>query len=289
VDQRPITIKEILQKSAAYLKGREFVDSPRLEAEMLLSHVLKLERVQLYLNFDRPLTETELTSMREILKKRGTGYPMAYIMGVRGFYKSDFLVTPATLIPRPETEILVEYAIKQVKTLPHQDITICDFGAGTGAIGHSLALELPDARITLVEKSFEAFQVCQENAKRLGLQDKTTILNLEIQPGLLFTSKFDLIVANPPYISIGDKNVEPWVKRYEPEMALFSGEDGLSASKVWIQVASQNIKQGGLVIFEHGADQGQKITQIMHDNGFSQMNPIYDLANKWRHTCARKT
>jgi len=288
VSNQTLTIKEILEKSAAYLRGREFVDSPRLEAEMLLSHILKLERINLYLNFDRPLTEIELNCMREVLKKRSTGYPMAYIIGSRGFYKSDFIVSPATLIPRPETEILVEHAIKLAKEFSKKEVSVCDFGAGTGAIGLSIALELPNARVTLVEKSFEAFQVCEENARRLGVQHSTTILHQEIKQGLIFDEKFDMIVANPPYISTEDKGVEPWVKQYEPAIALFSGSDGLTASRVWIQVASQNIKQGGCIIFEHGADQGLKISKIMHDNGFTEINPIYDLSKTWRYTCGSK-
>lgn len=281
-----VSVKDILEKSTTYLKGREFVDSPRLEAEMLLGHVLKLKRIELYLCHDRPLKEEELATMRSLLKQRSTGYPMAYLLGYRGFYRSDFLVTPDTLIPRPETELLVEHAIEIVRASNKKDWTICDLGSGTGAIGLSVALELPNVRVVLIEKSAQAAEVCQKNALNLGVQDRVEVLNTEIQSTQKLNRVFDMILANPPYIAESDLRVEPWVRKFEPSQALFCKDEGLYCLKDWIAWASFHVSSGGTIIFEHGDLQGPQVSQIMNDNGFGQMNAIYDLSKKWRHTFA---
>jgi len=283
-----VTIKEIIEKSASYLKGRDFVDSPRLEAEMLLSHVLDLKRMELYLSYDRPLLESELAKMRSMLKWRAAGYPMAYILGSRGFFKSDFFVTPDTLIPRPETECLVEKAIELAPLFSGEQIQICDFGAGTGAIGLSVALELRNSQVTLIEKCPRACKVARRNVNNLGLQNRAQVINLDVTQDLCLSQAYDIILANPPYISPNDNRVEHWVKAFEPGLALFADNEGLSEIKNWIQAASKNIKQGGFIIFEHGDQQGKIVMKIMNDNGFHGMNAIFDLSKKWRHTVAFK-
>jgi release factor glutamine methyltransferase len=283
-----VTIKDIIEKSTLYLKGREFVDSPRLEAEMLLGHILDLKRIELYLNYDRPLQEGELKKIRLALRKRATGYPMAYILGTKGFYKSDFIVTSETFIPRPETELLVEKAVKLCQAMDQEVIHVCDMGAGTGAIGLSVALEEPRAQLTLIEKSDGAAKVCEQNLKKFDLTHRAKVLKVAITEDLILPKKYDLILANPPYIAFDDQNVEPWVKLYEPEIALFASDGGLYEIKSWIRVASSHIKPGGFIIFEHGDQQGPKVEQIMHDNGFIELNPIMDLSHKWRHTFGKK-
>jgi release factor glutamine methyltransferase len=234
------------------------------------------------------LQELEIEKMRAILKKRATGYPMAYILGSRGFYKSDFVVTPDTLIPRPETELLVEKAVEVCRGMDQDVIEICDLGAGSGAIGLSVALEEPRAQVTLIEKSEAAARVCEQNLERFCLSERVRVHQVAITLELILPKKYDLILSNPPYIAIDDQNVEPWVKLYEPEMALFSTDEGLHEIKVWIRVASAHIKPGGFIIFEHGDRQGPQVEQIMHDNGFIELNPIMDLSQKWRHTVGKK-
>jgi release factor glutamine methyltransferase len=287
------SIQDIIEKSTQYLKNRSFVDSARLESEMLLSFILGCKRIDLYLQHDRPLTEKELEEMRALLKKRGTGYPMAYLLGVKGFYRSDFKVTPATLIPRPETEILVEKAVEYVQNLSEQDrknFSICDMGAGCGAIGLSLAQELVSSSVTLVEACPKALAVCEENAFRLGVRERVRLVEERISPesfSFLKSSEktlFSMIVGNPPYIDEKDSAVEPWVRQYEPSMALFSEEKGLKDLNLWIRIAKKHVIPGGVMLFEHGHTQGTFVQKIMKEQGCVHTEPLYDLSHHWRHT-----
>lgn len=275
-------LKEVLDKTIQFYKDKK-LENPRLEAEWLFSGLLKLDRVQLYLKFDQPLAELELNNLREGIKRRLAGEPLAYITGTRGFYGYEFLVTPGVLIPRPETETLVEIALEKIKDLKQETIRILDLGCGSGCIGITLAKKDQRALVDLVDLSPKALEIAQQNAKALDVMSRCQFINSDAKAYLADTIvSYDLIVANPPYISPDDTLIDENVKKYEPHMALFS-EQGTSHLKEWSQLAGQKLASGGLMMMEMGHDQGLEMK--MYFEGlqiFSKVKVIQDLSGRDR-------
>lgn len=281
-------VKDILEKTADHLRGREFVDNPRFEAELLLAHILKLNRIDLYLKFDQPLQDIELSQMRELLKRRASGEPMAYLLGYRGFYKDDFIVTEHTLVPRPETELLVEKAAEIISQMPQDTaLSLCDLGTGSGAIGLSLAAEFEHLNVHLVDVSPEALEVAKKNTTKMGLESRVTVKCCEVGAETQMGQKFNLIVGNPPYIAENDTSVEPWVREYEPAVALFSANGGLHCLQAWAKMATLNLLPGGWLMLEHGYQQGEYLEGVLKELGYKNIQKIYDLSKHWRHTFAQ--
>ncbi|MDR3589094.1 MAG: peptide chain release factor N(5)-glutamine methyltransferase [Negativicutes bacterium] len=252
------TIGSILTWTKQYFEGKG-VESPRLDAEVLLSHILGKDRLYLYVNFDQPLQAGELAAFREAVKHRATRVPVAYITGRKEFMGLGFAVTPAVLIPRPDTEVLVEAALNLLKDTGEP--RILDLGTGSGAIIVSLLSKLAGACGVAVDISPEALAVAAKNAAVLGVADRLTM-----EQGDLFAPvagrTFDAIVSNPPYISAGDlAGLAPEVRR-EPALALDGGADGLAFYRRIVAGAGARLSQEGFVALEVGAGQAPAVAAL---------------------------
>lgn len=269
------TISSLLNWTVNYFKSKN-IQSARLDAEVLLSHVLRQERIYLYVHFDEPMEQNELNKFREYVKKRAQHVPIAYIIGEREFMGLPFKVTKDTLIPRPDTEILVENVLNNVDK--DKEIEIVDIGTGSGAIILSLLVNLPKAQGKTVDISSKAIEVAKENAVNLQVNDRC-----EFFVGDLFAplngSKFDVIVSNPPYIPKKDiATLEDDVKEYEPVSALTDGGDGLSYYRRLLSEGKAYIKENGFIALEIGIYQSNDVKQIAMDNGWKNIKIIKDYA-----------
>lgn len=259
------TIGSILNWTKQYFSEKG-VDNPRLDAEVLLCHVLKLDRLHLYVQFDRPLNREELARFRELVKLRAQRIPVAYILGVKEFMGLAFKVTPATLIPRPDTEILVEWVLGRLPAA--SQAAILDVGTGSGAIIISILTKRPYCHGTGVDISAAAIAVARENARQLGVADRLTF-----RTGNLFApvagQQFDVIVSNPPYIPTAAlATLAPEVQR-EPRQALVGGVDGLDFYRQIIAQAPKYLRPGGLLALEIGIGQAGPVAALARqtDNG----------------------
>lgn len=268
-----LRIKDVLEKTTQFFREKG-IESARLDTELLISSALKWERLKLYLNYDYPLSEEELAACRELVRRRASGEPVAYILGKKDFYKHSFIVNPAVLIPRPETELLVEGTIRWLnENCVESPARFVDFGTGSGCIGLSIAAEVEGSQWLGVDKSPQAIEVAQTNAMELGLTDRSHFLvsdvaELEAEKVTEILGDVpDAVVANPPYIAVNDPEVDPSVRRFEPDEALFSGADGLEHIRIWEVKAAELVRPGGLVIFEIGYKQGPIAHEIFSSSG----------------------
>lgn len=253
------TIGSIIKWTEQYFRDKG-VDSPRLDAEVLLSHVLKKERIYLYIHFDEPLEAGELAAFRAMVKKRVQRIPVAYIVGAREFMGLTFVVSPAVLIPRPDTEILVEAVIERLKD--KAQIKFVDIGTGSGAIVLSLLHYLPLACAAAVDISQDALTVAAENAETLLVNDRVDFYLGDVYAPLT-TEKFDAIISNPPYIPNADiAKLEPEVRNFEPYGALAGGMDGLDFYRQLIAGGSARLKDGGFMVFEVGINQARAVVAL---------------------------
>lgn len=280
-------LKEILDKTTQFFKDKK-IPSARLDAEILLSHGLKLKnRMDLYLKFDQPVGEVELSVCRELVRRRSLHEPVAYIVGTKGFYNHVFKVTPAVLIPRPETELLVEQAFEWLEKNKITKPNVLDLGCGSGCIGLSVLAKYPQGNLTMVDISAEALAVAKENAEQFNL---TNIRWIQADAGsVAYVEKlngelFDLILANPPYIDIQDIRVEETVKNFEPKTALFAPDQGLQFLKKWSEKMLPHLKQTSMMGFEMGCDQGPEMKKYFQSfNVFADVRVVKDLSSLDRH------
>lgn len=278
-------LKEVLDKTIQFFRDKK-IESPRLEAELLLAHGLKLERIQLYLKFDQPLAEEELAHCRELVRRRVQGEPVSYILGYREFFGNSFKVTPAVLIPRPETEQLVEEALNWAQS--KGAMGILDLGTGSGCIGLTLLKKLPDAKLIAVDISQEALAVAQENAVKLEVSDRVQFVHADaatasdvLKAFKTFTGKstVDIVVANPPYIASMDPSVEEGVVKFEPHQALFACDEGLALLKKWSQTYKNFLSDEGLMLMEMGYTQGEAMKKHFQSlEVFQETRVIKDLS-----------
>ncbi|HEY8118983.1 MAG TPA: peptide chain release factor N(5)-glutamine methyltransferase [Methylophilaceae bacterium] len=254
----------------------------KLEAQLLLQHLLKVNRAWLITHENDALEPNILAEFEAALKRRMAGEPIAYILGKREFYGLELNVTPDTLIPRPDTETLVEAALAKIPA--NQTCSILDLGTGTGAIAIALAAQRPRAEVTAVDQSSEALAVAKNNAQRLG------IANVRFLQSDWFLSlgdmTFDIIVSNPPYIAEDDPHLRQGDLRFEPISALAAGPDGLRCIRHIINSASAHLHPGGTLMFEHGYDQAEKVASLMIQAGFAEVISLPDLAGILRVTSA---
>lgn len=270
------TIGKILKWTEEYF-AKAGLDTPRLDAEVLLCHVLHKERIHLYVHFDQPLSKEELAQFKAYIKERVQHKPVAYIVGYKDFMGLEFKVTADTLIPRPDTEILVEAVISRLKTGDDTGI-IADIGTGTGAICLSLLNYLTSLRAVTVDISTKALAVAKENAQRLGLADR-----IEFYQGDLLEpikdGQFTAIVSNPPYIPEGDiAALAVDVKDYEPISALVAGPDGLDCYRRLVAEAGALLRAGGFLAMEIGINQREPLEQLAQGMGWGKVEVIKDLA-----------
>ncbi len=265
-------IRDLLSVTIDYLKKKN-IESPRLCAEILLSHQLNLSRLKLYLEYDQPVGKNDLNQYRAMIKRAADGEPIQYITGVQEFWSMDFMVSPAVLIPRPETEILVEQAIKIYKEnnyAEHPDVSILDMGTGSGAIAVAVASELKDAQIVAVDISKEALETAKLNIARHGVENRISLLmgNL-FEPFGNNHLCFDIILTNPPYVTKKEFESLPGkIKNFEPRIALESGEDGLSHIRTIIEKAPYFLKPGGWLMLEMDPGQVNAVILKMSSNGY---------------------
>jgi release factor glutamine methyltransferase len=284
-------IKDLLKVSTEYLKDKG-IENPRLNAEVLLAYQLHVERVGLYLNFDKSLTEDDLSRYRSLIRRRIDHEPLQHITGTQEFWSLGFAVDRRVLIPRPETEIIVEQAVMLRKGLREQDqpIRILDLGTGCGAIAIVLAREIPEARVWATDISEEALDVAQQNALGHGVSDRIRFCRGDLwEPLLDGADRFDLIVSNPPYVSTEEYNgLSPEVRDYEPRQALDGREGGMYYLEKIITGAHDFLNSGGWIILEMAPWQTQQALDIIARTGeYQQGTRIKDYSRQYRAVMAQ--
>jgi release factor glutamine methyltransferase len=256
------------------------IDSARLEAQLLLAHVLGCSRMQLYTGFDRPLGDDELAGYRALIKRRLGGEPVAYLLGEQELWGLPFFVDASVLIPRPDTELLVELACAR---LP-QGGSVLDLGTGSGAIAIAIAHARPDARVSALDASAAALDVARFNAGRHRVQ--VDFVQGDWYAGLA-PGRFSMIVANPPYIVAGDRHLSEGDLRFEPVDALTDHADGLSALRTIVAGAARHLAPQGWLLMEHGYDQSAAVQALLRAQGYTDVQSWADLAGIARVTGGR--
>ncbi len=281
-----ITILEAIKLSTEYLEKKD-VESPRANAEILLAEVLKCKRLELYLSFDKPLKEDELNIYREFIRKRGMRNPLQYIIGYVEFYGLKLTVNEDVLIPRPETEQLVEQIL--IDNSEKGEIRIIDIGAGSGNISIALANNLKKCEVIGIDISEKALAVAKSNSEKYSSEGTIDFKKFDIMnDDVTLLGKFDLIVSNPPYVSLTDyQQLEPELKVFEPIEALTDSYDGISFYKRIIALAKVMLNNNGKIYFEIGKDQYKAIFNLLNDFGFSEINVIKDYAGIERIICGK--
>jgi release factor glutamine methyltransferase len=283
-----VTVLEVIQKSAEFLAKRD-VDSPRLQAELLLAHVLKLPRLKLYLNFERALTESEADAMREFVKRRGQREPLQHIVGTASFCGFEIMVNRQVLVPRPETELLAEAGWQFLSTLNSQPSTALDFGTGSGCIAIALAAKCPSVRVVALDVSAEALALAEQNAQRNGVSGR-----IEFRPGDGFAAvkaeeRFDLIISNPPYIPSGEiASLQPEVRDFDPRGALDGGADGLDFYRRLATEADAFLKPDGKLMLEFGDGQAGALKTIFESQMWIVEAVREDYSQRQRILIARR-
>ena len=269
---------------ASLLRAADLPDSPtaRLDVELLLAAALGKSRSYLHTWPEKIVSSEDALTFASYLQRRRSGEPVAYILGQQGFWKLDLEVAPHTLIPRPETELLVEAALELLPATPAQ---VLDLGTGTGAIALALASERPAWQVTAVDRVLEAVALAERNRQRLHLHNATVLSSHWFSA--LQGHRFDLIISNPPYIAAGDVHLAQGDVRFEPESALVAGVDGLDDIREIIQAAPQHLNAGGQLMLEHGYDQAAAVRQLLLDAGFEQVESRKDLGTHERITLGR--
>jgi len=269
-------IQDFLATATERLQGAS--DSARLDAELLLCHVLGVNRTYLYTWPERKLDEAQLRALEPLLGRREGGEPVAHILGKREFWSLELVVSADTLIPRPETELLVEAALERIPF--DAEWRIADLGTGSGAIALAIASERPACHITAVERTPGALEVAQQNADRLGITNVTFHLGSWFEP--LVDQRFELIVSNPPYIPRQDPHLGEGDVRFEPVSALVAGEDGLDDIRFLVANAPQYLKAPGWLMLEHGYDQGEAVVSLLRESGYGEVDDLVDMPGHGR-------
>lgn len=259
------TIKRLLNWVTDFLTQKA-IDSPRLSAELLLSHILQLTRIELYTNFDRPVAKPQLDQLRQLVRRAAQNEPIAYLTGKTEFYSLEFAVTRDCLIPRPETELLVERSIEFLRRRNGQQL-VCDLCTGCGCIAVAIAKNVTNTRIVATDISDAALHMAMQNAENHKLTERIEFLHGDLFEPLipeLDRYRFDLIVCNPPYVTTSQyRTLEPNVTDYEPEVALLGGADGLDVYRRICQRIEQFLKSDATVMFEIGYAQGQDVAGLL--------------------------
>jgi release factor glutamine methyltransferase len=276
-----MTVLEVLQSSTDYFKKRK-IDNPRLNTEHLLAHVLGRKRIELYLEFERDLDEPELVPLRELVRRRGEGEPLQHLLGTVEFCGLTFLCDKRAMVPRPETEELVEFLFSAIR---NPQSAILDVGTGSGVIALSLAAKFPESKILASDISDEALALARENAERLDLGKRVQFTRGDLLEK--FTERFDLIVANLPYISMQDRQSVSREVLHDPEAALFGGERGDELLRRLIDQAPQHLQPNGLLAVEIGVGQSEPLLEFLAQKKYHDIESKRDYAGIPRFLFAR--
>ena len=278
-----LTVLEIIKKTTDFLAAKG-VESARLNAELMIGHALGLKRMALYLQFERPLSEPELEKIRPLVRRRGLREPLQHILGETEFFGLKLKSDRRALIPRPETELLVE---RVIEACPNPPMTVLDLGTGSGAIALALAQKFPSAHVTAVDVSEEALALARENAVATGLPERVVFICSNWFEKLAPEARFDLIVANPPYLTAKETaETTPEVRGHEPGIALTAAEDGLADLRAIIARAPQFLATDGMLALETGISQHAELVRLATNAGFSRTQSRQDLTGRDRFVFA---
>jgi len=308
-----VTVLEVIQKSSEFL-AKKGVESPRLQAELLLAHTLRLPRMQLYLNFGRELSEAELHTLREMVKRRGQREPLQHIIGSTSFCGLEIAVNRNVLVPRPETELLAELGWQFLSTVgetPHpasghplpirwgegrgegktnaSNSTALDFGTGSGCIAIALAAKCPGARVLALDVSADALAVARQNAERNGVSDRVEFRCGDGFAALPTEARFNLIVSNPPYIPTAEiASLQHEVREFDPRGALDGGPEGLDFHQLLAAQAGRFLQPGGRMMLEFGDGQGDSVRRIFEAQKWIVEAVKEDYSQHPRYSIARR-
>ncbi len=286
-----VTVLEAIQRSTEFL-SRKGVDSPRLQTELLLGHLLKQPRMRLYLEFERVLTPAEVDAFRELIKRRGQREPLQHIVGSTSFCGLEIAVNREVLIPRPETELLAERGWTFLNQLPSrnsQPSAALDFGTGSGCVAIALACKCPPVEVYAIDISAEALGLARRNAARHGVVDRIRFLQGDGFAAVPAGSRFDLIISNPPYIPSGDiPSLQPEVRDYDPHRALDGGADGLDYGRRLAAEAGQFLGPQGRLMFEFGDGQAEGLREILQQQKWVVEGVEQDYTHQPRIMVARR-
>lgn len=282
-----LTVLESINLSAKYLSEKG-IESSRLNAEMLLAEILKCKRLDLYLKYDRPLTEDETRQYRNFISRRSKSEPLQYIVGKVEFYGIEFSVNPSVLIPRQETEILVDIIIAKHKT--DNNLSILDVGTGSGIIPVCLVKNLHQVQITATDISESAISTAKYNAEQNNASEQIEfVINDILKDKIDYAGKFDIVVSNPPYVSLNEyRSVQPEIKNHEPDVAVTDYGDGYTFYKSICSTAKDILKENGRIYFELGEGQSGKVDEIMKNSGFAEREITKDYLGIDRVICGVK-
>lgn len=286
-----MTVLEGIQKSAEFL-AKKSIESPRLQAELLLAHVLGLERMKLYLNFERPLAPAEVDRFRDLIRRRGQREPLQHIVGSTSFCGLELAVNRQVLVPRPETELLAEAGWKFLSTLNSQPSTCpstaLDFGTGSGCLAIALAVKSPGARVHALDLSADALEIAKQNAARLQVLQRIQFVCGDGFAALPDGSRFDLIISNPPYVATAEiESLAPEVRDYDPRSALDGGADGLDFYRRFAAEARPFLRTGGRLMLEFGDGQADAIKAIFETQNWIVESVLADYTQRPRILTAR--
>ena len=284
------TILDLITWGTEYLSEKNIADA-RLNIELLLAHVLRFNRMQLYTNFDKPLTDEELAQFKLLLKRRLTREPLQYILGETEFMGLKFIVDRRVLIPRPDTEILVDEVVKKIKTDFEKDssVQIFEIGTGSGCIAISLAKMLPKAVVVSIDRSEEALQLAVQNAEANGVNDRITFLTQDFLTENNYTKKYHCIVSNPPYISTDEYlQLKTEVRGFEPKIALADNSDGLTFYHSIAKRCKNDLLENGFTAVEHSYNQSGDVQKIFAKNGWHNIRAVKDYSGNFRCVIAGK-
>ncbi len=280
-----LTVLEIIKRTTEFLQ-KHGIESPRLNAELIVGHSLGLKRMQLYLQFERPLAETELAKIRPLVKRRSEREPLQYIVGTTEFSGLTLKVDRRALIPRPETELLIEIA-KEKFAAGSAPARVLDLGTGSGAIALALAKHFVEARVTAVDLSADALALAGENAAAVGLAERVSFLQSDWFAALPSDARFELIVANPPYLSDAEtKETALEVQKFEPWNALSSGPAGTESLAVIVRDAKARLAPGGWLMCETGIAQHAQLMEWLRAAGYANVESRKDLTGRDRFVLA---
>jgi release factor glutamine methyltransferase len=282
-----VTVLEIIQKSTEYL-SRKGVESPRLQSESILAHVLALPRMQLYLNFERKLSDDQVATCRELVQRRGSREPLQHLVGTVSFCGLEIRVGRQALIPRPETEQLAEHAESLLPSGGTSNPTLLDFGTGSGCIAIALATRCPHARVSALDVSTEALTLARTNAELHKVLNRIDFLEGNGFSALPPDAHFDLIVSNPPYIPSAEiDTLEMEVKDFDPRLALDGGIDGLDFYRMLATEAAGHLNPRGAMVLEFGDGQARLIADLLRRQNWIVDPPRSDYSGRDRFLIAR--